>query len=390
MTKNRPARARSPKKDRPTPVRNHPTDAALRRALLGWFRRHGRPLPWRGVSSPYPIWVSEVMLQQTQIDTVIPYYHRFISRFPTVERLAAAPLERVLELWSGLGYYRRARLLHRAAQEMVARFGGQFPDDYHAARSLPGVGDYTARAVLSIAYHQAFAVLDGNVARVIARLQARKGNLHKKSFRRAVEGVLKHLLPPHNPGEFNQALMQVGQLVCLPRGPRCDVCPLRRHCKSYRLGTPEHFPEPRPRRSAELYYLASAVLRKRGRVALVRGLDQGLLGDLWNFPSAFGPARYKARLALLQVLRRTFPHASVPEESSGEVSHNITHRQIHVDVYLGDIRRERAQSSPSGMKRPGDTLTVQREAAIRWVSLPQLERVAVSRLARKVAEAVSR
>ena len=189
---------------------------AVRSALLRWFQRRARELPWRKTHSPYPIWVSEVMLQQTQVATVIPYYLRFLRAFPTVKRLAQARRERVLELWSGLGYYRRARNLHDAARIVSQNFGGRFPRDYFQARALPGIGDYTARAVLSIAFNQPYAVTDGNVARVVARLNAREGNIHQPSFRSAVGRELDQLLSRRQPGNFNQAMMELGQTVCLP------------------------------------------------------------------------------------------------------------------------------------------------------------------------------
>jgi A/G-specific adenine glycosylase len=351
------------------PRRENPSsERAVRHALLAWFQRHARALPWREAASPYAVWVSEVMLQQTQVATVIPYYNRFIKSFPTVEKLAAAPLERVLELWSGLGYYRRARLLHKAAQQMVERFSGHFPADYAQARSLPGVGDYTARAVLSIAYNHPYAVVDGNVARVIARLRALRGNLHQGRFRRAVEQDLEQLLSRRTPGDFNQALMELGQTICLPRGPRCTICPLRAHCQAYRQGKPESFPEPRPRRAGERHYLATAVIRRSDKVALVRGLDDGLLGDLWNFPAAFGPSQRLARKALQQKLENLNPGVVHLGKPVGDLSHNITHRSIRVELYQPEL-------AGSGQ---GDSF--------RWLPLSRLKQAAISRLARKIAE----
>ncbi|MBI4166918.1 MAG: A/G-specific adenine glycosylase [Acidobacteria bacterium] len=369
----------------PSAGRTPAEDVVLRYALLRWFQRHGRSLPWRDAASPYAIWVSEVMLQQTQVATVIPFYQRFIGAFPTVERLAAAPLERVLEIWSGLGYYGRARLMHRAAKEIVARFKGEFPADYGMARSLPGVGDYTARAVLSIAYSQPFAVLDGNVARVVARLRARKGNIQQKSFRHTVEKDLASLLSPRRPGDFNQALMQLGQLVCLPRAPQCDLCPLRSPCRARRLGTPEDFPGPRPRRGAELHYLAAAVLRQGARVALVRGLDDGLLDGLWNFPAAFGRSRQAARKALAERIGQLFPQGCLQRKSSASVTHNITHRFIQVDIYPGELPGRQTKRALIAKVQRRDSSNAGQEDSIRWIALRRLNRAAVSRLACKIA-----
>ncbi|MGH9357161.1 MAG: A/G-specific adenine glycosylase, partial [Terriglobia bacterium] len=199
----------------------------IRRALLNWHRAHARDLPWRKSRDPYTVWVSEVMLQQTQITTVVPYYVRFLRAFPSIERLARAPFEKVAAQWSGLGYYRRARHLHLAACKLAKEFGGRFPSEYPAARMLPGVGHYTACAVLSIAYGQPLAVLDGNVARVVARLAVLPGNMQESKFRQAAEGFAQKLLPPAEPGFFNQAIMELGQTVCLKRAPLCPSCPVR-------------------------------------------------------------------------------------------------------------------------------------------------------------------
>jgi A/G-specific adenine glycosylase len=308
------------------------------------------------------------MLQQTQVPAVIPYFHRFLQAFPSVEKLARAPLERVLELWSGLGYYRRARTLHKAAQRIAHHFSGRFPDSYHLARSLPGVGDYTARAVLSIAYNQPYAVLDGNVARVMARIRARRGNLHQARFRRAVERDLDGLLSRRRPGDFNQALMELGQMICLPRGPKCALCPLRSYCRAYGLGKPEAFPEPRPRRPSELHYLATAIIRCGGKVVLVRGLDDGLLGDLWNFPAAFGSSAAEAEGRLAAKLATLVKGNVRLGEQIAELNHGITFRSIRVGLYHTEISGRLA--APSW----------------RWFPPQALPKAAISTLARKITK----
>jgi A/G-specific adenine glycosylase len=338
---------------------------AARRALLDWFRRKARPLPWRKSASPYEVWVSEIMLQQTQVATVIPYYERFLQTFPTLEKLARAPLERVLKVWSGMGYYRRVRNLHRAAQTSLKKFGGSFPADYHQARSLPGVGDYTARAVLSIAYNLPYAVMDGNVARVIARMEAIEGGPSQRVFRRVAERELSRLLSRRWPGAFNQALMELGQTVCLPRAPRCPACPLRRWCAGYRQGRPEAYPAPKTRRSTEHHHLAAAVIWRRGRIALARGLDAGLLPDLWNFPSAFGGSRGRAAHNLREKLAALTGGPVRLGVPLGEVRHRITFRAIRVHLYPAEI---------SGAKK-----------SLRWFRMERLSEAAVSQLARKIA-----
>lgn len=351
------------------------------------------------------------MLQQTQVATVIPYYHRFLRAFPTLRRLAQAPLERVLELWAGLGYYRRARNLHRAAKIVAEKFDGRFPRDYGQARALPGVGDYTARAVLSIAYHLPYAVLDGNVARVVARLLARRGNLDEPRFHRAVEQKLARLLSRRQPGGFNQAVMELGQTVCLPRAPRCLACPLERWCEAHKLGIPEAFPAPRPRRATEPRHLAVAIIfeeegasarprinqgrkltralavaslprvTQRARVAMTRGLDDGLLSDLWNFPSALGSSRAQALERLKEKLSALLPGEVRLGPRLAELRHNITYRSIRVYLYpakrLGEIAPASLQRRPS-------------HQALRWLPLSRVERVAASKLGKKIAERIRR
>ena len=359
-------------------------DSAIRRALLGWFAANRRELPWRLTSDPYTVWVSEIMLQQTQIATVIPYYQRFLENFPSVTHLARAPLERVLELWSGLGYYRRARFMHQAAQVITEQFAGKFPQDYENLRTLPGIGDYTAKAVLSIAFSQPYAVLNGNVARVVARLFELRGNLHQPAFRTTVEACLDRLLSRDEPGNFNQAVMELGQTICLPRSPRCSVCPVAKWCGGYRSGNPEAFPLPRPRRAAESHHLAVAVLRCGTRVALARGLAEGLLDDLWNFPSAFGASPQEALDALHEKLARVIraPRATADASGSGallavgepigEFRHGITYRAIRGRIY--HVQASRAI----------------RHGALRWFELDELPNAAISQLARKVAERIAK
>lgn len=392
-------------------------DLRIRRALLCWFARQRRSLPWREDRDPYRVWVSEIMLQQTQVAAVIPYYRRFLRAFPTVRSLARAPLERVLKLWSGLGYYRRARHLHAAARMIVRQFEGRFPDALDQARRLPGVGGYTAGAVLSIACNQPLIALDGNVARVVARLEGRKGSLAEARFRAAIERRLDSLLSRRHPGDFNQALMELGQTICVPRSPRCPACPIHRWCRAQQLGMPEAFPSPRPRRAAEAHHLAAAFILRpasiardtardpvgrtvesagvgvgpllqprfvssrssasaarnggsASRVLLARGLDDGLMEDLWNFPSAFGTSRAEAMSRLETKLAGLASGIRLGREMA-RVRHNITYRNI-------DVRLYRAEA------------TVTRNSNLRWLDVSRLEQAAVSELVRKIMRAAKR
>ncbi len=299
---------------------------------------------------------------------MIPYYDRFLRAFPTAGHLARASFESVAALWSGLGYYRRARHLHLAAQKIVNDFGGRFPASYDEARTLPGVGHYTACAVLSIAYGKPFAALDGNVARVVARSYALSGNVHQPNFRAQVERRLVKLLSRRKPGAFNQAMMELGQTVCLPRAPRCSRCPLRRMCDAFAMGKPESFPIPRPRRAAELRYLAAAIIRKDGNVALTSGLEEGLLEDLWNFPSAFGGTRQEALDRLTEKFAAQPVLSLYLGQKLGTTRHTITYRSIRVECF-------EFQGKLAG-------------APFRWFSVARFDQAAVSQLARKIMRLV--
>ncbi len=248
-----------------------PSEASLRRDLLSWFDRHRRDLPWRRTRDPYRIWVSEVMLQQTRVEAVLPYYERFLARFPNVDHLAGAPIDEILALWSGLGYYRRARQLHAAARRIAD--AGEFPRTLDRLLELPGVGSYTAAAVASIAFGLAVPVLDGNVERVMARRLALAEDPKRGASRARLMAAAAALLDPSRPGDGNQALMELGATLCLPRQPRCELCPLRPGCVATLEGRPELYPPPRRRRRTEIRQLRVAVVASRenpDRVLLFR------------------------------------------------------------------------------------------------------------------------
>jgi len=248
-----------------------PSQASLRHDLLSWFDRHRRDLPWRRTQDPYRIWVSEIMLQQTRVEAVLPYYERFLARFPSVDVLASAPIDDVLALWSGLGYYRRARQLHAAARRIAE--AGEFPRTLDRLLELPGIGAYTAAAVASIAFGVAAPVLDGNVERVMARRLALAEDPRRGASRARLSAAAATLLDPSRPGDSNQALMELGATLCLPRQPRCLLCPLRPGCGAAAEGRPELYPPPRRRRPTEIRRLLVAVVASRenpDRVLLFR------------------------------------------------------------------------------------------------------------------------
>lgn len=254
------------------------------RRLVAWAEQALAPLPWRGEQDPYRIWVSEVMLQQTRRETVIPYYRRFLERFPTVEALAAADMEEVLKVWEGLGYYARARALHAAARQVVARFGGKVPAERRALLSLPGIGAYTAGAILSLAFGQAEPVLDGNVRRVLCRLALVRDDPRRPETQRALWATARAVLVVGQAGRTNEALMELGATLCRPRSPRCAACPLADLCQAHQEGLQESIPLSKPRRTLPHRQVTAAVIVQDGRILLAQRHPDDLLGGLWEFP----------------------------------------------------------------------------------------------------------
>lgn len=252
--------------------------------LLVWFHHQKRDLPWRRTRDPYQIWISEVMLQQTQVDQALPYFYRFIEAFPTVETLAKAPLAQVLKVWEGMGYYARARNLHKAARQILRDHGAKIPDNFKELSKLPGIGPYTVRAILSIAYHQDYPVLDGNVSRVLCRIF----NIHKDPtspvVKRELLQLAEELLPWGKAGDFNQALMELGALVCRPSKPLCLLCPLNSLCQIRTLGDPTRLPVKVPKKEIPHYFIGVGIVWKDNQVLIALRPPEGLLGGLWEFP----------------------------------------------------------------------------------------------------------
>ncbi len=273
----------------------------FRQQLLAWFRQHARDLPWRRTRDPYPIWVSEIMLQQTQVITVIDYYHRFLAAFPTLTSLAEADEQQVLRLWEGLGYYRRARQLHQAAQRIVRDHNGQLPRDVAALRSLPGVGRYTAGAIASIAWDAREPILEANTIRVFSRLLAYREDPTRSAGQALLWQFSEALLPERHVGTFNQALMELGSRICTPRAPRCDACPVRRLCPTREAGLQESIPVAKAKTVYAAVQEAAVVIRRGPLVLLLqRGADQRWPG-LWDFPRF--PSAERPSVACQQTLQ---------------------------------------------------------------------------------------
>jgi A/G-specific adenine glycosylase len=318
-----------------------PALARFRKNLLAWFSQFQRDLPWRRSKDPYRIWLSEIMLQQTRVATAIPYYERFLERFPNVHALAETPEEEVLRHWSGLGYYSRARNLQESAQQIVARHNGVFPATEAEALALPGVGKYTAAAILSMAYGQQLAVLDGNVARVLARLQAIRGNLRTGVRWQELQKSAEALLAPRAPGDWNQAMMELGAILCTPKSPQCLLCPLSEFCAARKLGLADTIPEKRKRHATvELQLAAAVLLDPQGHTLLLpppkskagpaRKADVGaLVSRMWHFPTieVHRDAALELRAHLEESLLRGHK-SSAPVERLPKVRHTVTYRSI--------------------------------------------------------------
>jgi A/G-specific adenine glycosylase len=323
--------------------------AALRpwliRRLRPWFARHQRDLPWRRDRDPYRIWISEVMLQQTRADTVAAYFERFVRAFPTVADLAAAEEQDVLRLWEGLGYYRRARDLHRAARAIMVHHAGRFPDDPAVLRRLPGLGRYTCNAVLSQAFDRRLPILEANSQRVLSRLFGRSEDPRRGAARRWLWQAAEDILPAHGVGAFNQAIMELGALVCTPNAPRCAECPLVSRCLAHRLGQPEAIPARAPQPETIRIREVAIVVRRGEQVLLVQRPPQGRWAGLWEFPHAplaDGESHDSAAVRRLRELTglEAQPGAELLTIRHVITRHHITLTCLEADHLAGEFRSD--------------------------------------------------
>ncbi|HRI67339.1 MAG TPA: A/G-specific adenine glycosylase [Polyangium sp.] len=303
----------------------------LASALVRWFDKSARDLPWRRTRDPYAIWLSEVMLQQTRVETVIPYYERFLTRFPNVRDLAHADIDDVLALWSGLGYYRRARELHRCAKEVVNKHGGVFPAEVADLRALRGIGPYTAGAISSIAFDKSVPLVDGNVARVLARLFAIELDMKSTAGMREAWATAESIVPKDEPGKFNQALMELGATICIPRDPACLVCPVREPCRARATGRERELPIMSAKKASPKVPMVAVVVEQDGKVLFGRRKEGGLFGGLWEPPMVAADSVSQARGALSGA--GIAPEIRLSEV--GRVGHVLTHRELEVIVCRG-------------------------------------------------------
>jgi len=301
--------------------------------LTRWYIKHHRQLPWRETDDPYLIWVSEVMLQQTQVKTVLPYYTRFIKRFPEVSRLAESDLQTVLKAWEGLGYYARARNLHRASQIVMSNNGGRVTDRPGDFQKLPGVGDYIASAVQSIAFHHPLPVVDGNVKRVLSRLFVIDDLVNQSGAHRIFKSSAMSLLNTHDPGAFNPAMMELGALICTPARPACGDCAVSLFCKACQTGQVNDYPKRLKRKPSPEHHIAVGIIRKNGRFLITQRKPEGLLGGLWEFPGGKVRKGESAEQACVRKIKEAVNLDIEIDSFFTRIKHAYTHFKIVMDVF---------------------------------------------------------
>ncbi len=307
--------------------------------LVSWFKKEQRDLPWRKDSDPYRVWVSEIMLQQTRVDTVIPYYEKFMETYPTIESFAVADEEAVLKIWEGLGYYSRVRNLHAAVKEVVEQYGGQVPNTKEEISKLKGVGPYTAGAVLSIAFGLPEPAVDGNVMRVMSRILLILEDIAKASSRKIFEAAVGELMYERDPSSFNQALMELGALICTPTSPACLLCPVREHCQAFAEGVEESLPIKTRKKSTKHEDLLAAVLQnEKGQYLIRKRPEKGLLANLWEFPNVKNIPMVHARTVLADYVKKELDlQATIESDTFITVNHIFTHLTWTVDAYVGQV-----------------------------------------------------
>lgn len=347
--------------------------AAFRQDLVDWYRASARVLPWRETRDPYSIWLSEMMLQQTRVDQALPYYQRFLAAFPTVFDLAAAPVDQVLKLWEGLGYYARARNLHKAAQAVVEDFGGTFPKSEAEIRKLAGIGAYTAAAVLSIAYNVPLAVLDGNVIRVLARVFALEADVKQPKIRQLLQVRANELLSYEAPGDFNQGIMELGAITCTPRNPQCSRCPLQQVCTASQTHQTHIFPMSAKKAPIPHQHIAiGVILNDDGLILIDRRPESGLLGGLWEFPGGKQEAGETLPETCAREIREEVGIEVEVGDQFAQVDHAYTHFKITLHAFLCRLTSGTAASTNG--------------EPVKWVSLAELEAYAFPKANRHVID----
>jgi A/G-specific adenine glycosylase len=351
------------------------TTNRLASKLLAWYHANKRTLPWRGHPSAYAVWVSEIMLQQTRVETVIPYFEKWMQMFPDIQALAKASEHDVLNAWEGLGYYSRARNLHRAAKIVVDQYRGEIPRDFDDLRRLPGIGRYTLGAIASIAFGMDVPALDGNIKRVYSRIFDIEEPVDSSTGEKILWEIAEQNLPKGHAGDYNQALMDLGATICVPRNPRCLICPMMKLCKARQNGTQDQRPVMKPKKEVPHYVQAAGVVIERGRVLLAQRLSQGLLGGMWEFPNGRveGDPATELPWALKTAynLKLRVKRGSSKPQALGIVQHGYSHFRVTVHAFPCELT-----ARPDGTN-------------LKWVSLKNLEDYPMGRIDRQIAKMIT-
>lgn len=344
--------------------------------LLTWFSKNKRDLPWRKTKNPYHIWISEVMLQQTQVATVVPYYYRFLEKFPTIEALAEAPTDELMKCWEGLGYYARARNLQHSAQTLMREHGGNLPKTREALQSLKGFGAYTSASVASLAFGENCAAIDGNVLRVFARLYAIADDIRLPATKSKIEQLATLNLPKGRAGEFNEAVMELGATVCTPKNPQCSACPLNQDCAALQQDAVLSYPFKSSKPKIPHKEIAIGIVQREGKVLIALRPSDGLLGDLWEFPGG----KKEAHETLVECCKREVEEETGLQVQVGEriavVKHTYTHFKITLHAFLCAYQGGEAHPKSS--------------QEIRWVALHELSQFAFPKANKSVITALLR
>jgi A/G-specific adenine glycosylase len=341
--------------------------------LLDWYEHNARELPWRSAVSPYCTWISEIMLQQTQVETVLPYFERWMVRFPDIKTLAAADEQDVLTVWEGLGYYSRARNLHRAARQVMMEHNGQLPRTCAALKSLPGIGPYTAAAMASIAFGEDVAAVDGNIRRVIARLFDVSVPARSTQGEKQIQKLTQAYLPLGRAGDYNQALMDLGALICTPKKPDCTSCPIAVECSALQLGLQEERPVRMPRKKVPHLTVTAAIIRQDGLVLLAQRPPKGLLGGLWEFPGGtLEEDDPDLRACLQREIREELGVEIDVDEPFGQYEHAYTHFKITLHAFLCRLTEGVLPQALDGQ-------------VLAWAALPELPDYPMGKVDRQIA-----
>lgn len=347
--------------------------------LLLWYWQEKRILPWRGDRDPYKIWVSEIMLQQTRVEAVKDYYRRFMEQFPTVHDLAGASEQAVLKAWEGLGYYSRARNLHKAAQMIVAEHHGKLPRAYDLLRKIPGIGEYTAGAIMSIAFNQPYAAVDGNALRVIARWDDIDEDISKTSTKKTIEQYIVASIPAGYASDFNQAIMDLGATICIAKYPRCDICPVHTLCKAKQNGKQAELPRKAPKKRPEIVHVASVYAADGRQILIEKRHDKGLLANTWQLPTAEGDDPHMAWERLRQHLERIVPHIHLSREEICREEHVFSHRHWKMSVYRGECSQATVAESVGKYSSDGN-----RQDRHLWIDRSDWTNFPISKIYQKV------